>query len=474
MKTQKRFGLFGFALTVVMVLGAVLYNPGATGQIASAAPKAVNCITVGIGLTPAGKQCGDFTLDVKFTQPGGNNGTSNNVARGNHNHLGQTWNGSVPVGLTLVNNGGNGLKSSSTVANGVIGASSSTGDSGVYGENLSGGGFGTAGRAKGTGIAVWGDNLGSGPGVRGNSVGGPGVAGYTSELNTAGVTGWNTNNCASNCGWLGIGVEGHGWIGVSGKGKRFGVVGESSDGDGVYGLANKAGSGGVVGTNTQGNGVIGSSINGVGVYGYTQAGNGLEGHSSSAVSSGVYGENKSGGYGVAGRANGSGTAVLGDNTSTTGWAGYFNGRVRVGTLKVGSGADLAERFEDAHETPSEPGMVMVIDAEHPGKLRMSTSAYDNKVAGIVSGAGEIRTGMILQQDGVMEGNISVAMVGRVYCQAEATSNPIRPGDLLTTSALPGHCMKAADATRANGAIIGKAMTGLDAGKGLVLVLVNLQ
>lgn len=384
MKTQKRFGLFGFALTVVMVLGAVLYNPGATGQIASAAPKVVNCITVGIGLTPAGKQCGDFTLDVKFTQPGGNNGTSNNVARGNHNHLGQTWNGSVPVGLTVVNSGGTGLKISSTVANGVFGASSSTGDSGVYGENLSGGGFGTAGRAKGTGIAVWGDNLGSGPGVRGNSIGGLGVVGFSRDNN------------------------------------------------------------------------------------------GVEGHSSSAISSGVYGENYNGGYGVAGRANLNGTAVLGDNPSSNGWAGYFNGRVRVGTLKVGSGADLAERFEDAHETPSEPGMVMVIDAEHPGKLRISTSAYDNKVAGIVSGAGEIRTGMILQQDGVMEGNISVAMVGRVYCQAEATSNPIRPGDLLTTSALPGHCMKAADATRANGAIIGKAMTGLDAGKGLVLVLVNLQ
>jgi hypothetical protein len=46
--------------------------------------------------------------------------------------------------------------------------------------------------------------------------------------------------------------------------------------------------------------------------------------------------------------------------------------------------------------------------------------------------------------------------------------------LLTTSNTPGHAMKAADAVKAQGAIIGKAMTGLKEGKGLVLVLVNLQ
>jgi hypothetical protein len=35
-------------------------------------------------------------------------------------------------------------------------------------------------------------------------------------------------------------------------------------------------------------------------------------------------------------------------------------------------------------------------------------------------------------------------------------------------------MKAGDAVKAQGAIIGKAMTGLKSGKGLVLVLVTLQ
>jgi len=46
--------------------------------------------------------------------------------------------------------------------------------------------------------------------------------------------------------------------------------------------------------------------------------------------------------------------------------------------------------------------------------------------------------------------------------------------MLTTSATPGHGMKASDPAKAAGAIVGKAMTSLISGKGLVLVLVNLQ
>ena len=51
---------------------------------------------------------------------------------------------------------------------------------------------------------------------------------------------------------------------------------------------------------------------------------------------------------------------------------------------------------------------------------------------------------------------------------------IQPGDRLTTASLLGHAMKATDAGRSPGAVIGKAMTGLDEATGLVLVLVSLQ
>ena len=143
-------------------------------------------------------------------------------------------------------------------------------------------------------------------------------------------------------------------------------------------------------------------------------------------------------------------------------------------LTIRGGADLAERFEVSDEEDVEPGTVMIIDPDNPGHLTASTAAYDTKVAGVVSGAGDVATGLVLSQAGVLEGDTVVAIAGRVYVRAEAISGPIAPGDLLTTSAMPGHAMRAADADRRAGAVLGKAMSGLDSGTGLVLVLVNLQ
>ena len=93
---------------------------------------------------------------------------------------------------------------------------------------------------------------------------------------------------------------------------------------------------------------------------------------------------------------------------------------------------------------------------------------------IISGAGGITPGIKLQQTGVVEGSQNVALTGRVYVLADASRGSIRPGDLLTTSETPGHAMKATDPARTQGAILGKAMSGLDRGRGLVLVLVTLQ
>jgi hypothetical protein len=68
----------------------------------------------------------------------------------------------------------------------------------------------------------------------------------------------------------------------------------------------------------------------------------------------------------------------------------------------------------------------------------------------------------------------VALSGRVYCLADASDGPIAPGDLLTTSDTPGHARRVDDHTRAQGAVLGKALTRLESGRGLVLVLVSLQ
>jgi len=143
-------------------------------------------------------------------------------------------------------------------------------------------------------------------------------------------------------------------------------------------------------------------------------------------------------------------------------------------VQIRGGSDIAENFTATDAITPEAGSVMVIDELAEGKLKLSTTAYDKKVVGIISGAGNVKPGMTLQQDGVLEGDLPVTVVGRVYCKAEALTSPIQAGDLLTTSGLPGYCMKASDNTRTQGAIIGKALGSLKTGKGLVLVLVTLQ
>jgi hypothetical protein len=145
------------------------------------------------------------------------------------------------------------------------------------------------------------------------------------------------------------------------------------------------------------------------------------------------------------------------------------------SITIEGGADLAEPFKMTSGKEAIPeGAVVVIDEQNPGHLKMSDQGYDTHVAGVVSGANGINPGIQMQQQGVLEGGKNVALTGRVYVQADTANGAIKPGDLLTTSITPGHAMKVTDHARAAGAILGKAMTGLSEGKGMVLVLVTLQ
>jgi hypothetical protein len=136
------------------------------------------------------------------------------------------------------------------------------------------------------------------------------------------------------------------------------------------------------------------------------------------------------------------------------------------------GADLAEEFPFSE--PVEPGTLVSIDPNNPGQLRRSRSEYDRMVAGIIPGANEFSTGIILGKGTGNEHAAPVALSGRVYVRAIGTTT-ISPGDLLTSSHVPGYAMAASDMSRTVGATIGKAMTPLEQGEeGLVLVLVNLQ
>ncbi|MBN2071686.1 MAG: hypothetical protein JW814_09545 [Candidatus Krumholzibacteriota bacterium] len=141
-------------------------------------------------------------------------------------------------------------------------------------------------------------------------------------------------------------------------------------------------------------------------------------------------------------------------------------------VEFGEGLDYAEGFDVADDSRIEPGTVLVIDTGTPGKLAVSRRPYDTKVAGIAAGAKGLGSGVRL---GVEQYDCDVALAGRVFCNVDATGCAIEPGDLLTTSAIPGFAMKASDQDASRGAILGKAMERLEQGKkGQILVLVSLQ
>lgn len=136
--------------------------------------------------------------------------------------------------------------------------------------------------------------------------------------------------------------------------------------------------------------------------------------------------------------------------------------------------DVAEAFPSALAASGvAPGSLMSIDPERPGSVRLATRPYDRLVVGVVSGARDYRPGLTLRGLAEIQG-LPLTLTGTTYCLASNANGPIRAGDLLTTSSVPGHAMRATDAGRSRGAIVGKAMEALESSQGLILILANLQ
>jgi hypothetical protein len=237
-------------------------------------------------------------------------------------------------------------------------------------------------------------------------------------------------------------------------------------------------------TTNQGNGVRGEGFQVAGVSGKSEKGFGVEGRgpaagvfgiSSSKDGPGIGGRNFFGGFGVMGVAS-TGAGVYGSATKKGGRAGLFEGDVEVtGDIRL-LNADCAEDFdiasaEGADAATVEAGTVMVLCDE--GALQSSQTAYDKRVAGVISGAGDFKPGLILDKKPTGRPRQPVALMGKVFCKADARYGAIEAGDLLTTSDTPGHAMKAADPMQAFGAVVGKALRGLPEGQGLIPILVSL-
>jgi hypothetical protein len=137
-------------------------------------------------------------------------------------------------------------------------------------------------------------------------------------------------------------------------------------------------------------------------------------------------------------------------------------------------ADLAEQFEIAGAVEAVPGTVMALASD--GTLRPAAKAYDTCVVGVIAGGGRYRPGIVMDHRHAMPGGrrMPVAMVGKVGCRADARYGAIRVGDLLTSSPTEGCAMRAADPARAFGAVIGKALTPLADGVGMVEIVISLQ
>lgn len=214
--------------------------------------------------------------------------------------------------------------------------------------------------------------------------------------------------------------------------------------------------------------VSGSGVTRPGVEGSSAQSNGVHGTSAADGASGVYGDNSGRGYGIAGRSM-QGIGVLGEGGTL---AGRFIGDVEVsGDIRLAD-ADCAEDFDIGVTEAVEPGTVMVLDDR--GALRPSRTAYDKRVAGVVSGAGAFRPGIVLDRHATDRRRMPIALLGKVYCMVDAGYAAVEAGDLLTSSPTAGHAMKAVDATQAFGAVIGKALQPMRAGRGLVPILVTLQ
>ncbi len=159
----------------------------------------------------------------------------------------------------------------------------------------------------------------------------------------------------------------------------------------------------------------------------------------------------------------------GDNTTLSQATIHLNGDSGDIILQ---NADCAEDFEVEDCADAEPGTVMIIGDEL--KLRKSDQAYDKRVAGVVAGAGEYRPGIVLGRRKGLINQLPLALVGRIFCKVDAEQSPISVGDLLTSSPVPGHAMKAQDQMRAFGSVIGKALGNIKSGQGMIPVLVALQ
>jgi hypothetical protein len=229
--------------------------------------------------------------------------------------------------------------------------------------------------------------------------------------------------------------------------------------------------------------------NAAGVMGVSSHGDGVWGYATNSTYRGLYGHNSAGGIAIAGynssnshnlptlylvQADAAGDYVAGAGTygGTRTWRvdrtgkGFFNGGTQTG------GADFAEQIAvEGEEADYQVGDVLVISAEADRTVTRATRPFDTAVVGVYSAQPGFLGGAPDTDDPLA--GIPVAVMGIVPCRVSAENGPIARGDLLVTAATPGHAMRAGENPPV-GAVLGKAFGALEAGTGMIPVLVTLR
>lgn len=130
--------------------------------------------------------------------------------------------------------------------------------------------------------------------------------------------------------------------------------------------------------------------------------------------------------------------------------------------KVTSGADLAENYTGQSDVV--PGEIVAIDRSQNNFLVRATAGTSQQLAGVVSTS----PGLVLGHK--QDGNVELALVGRVPVRMSQSSLPVQTGDMIAVSNDAGKGMKATQA----GWVVGKALEAWTPGseKETVLVLLN--
>jgi hypothetical protein len=174
-----------------------------------------------------------------------------------------------------------------------------------------------------------------------------------------------------------------------------------------------------------------------------------------------------------------GSTTLGGNLKLSTGAGAsitFSDSTVQSTAWTGvlSGGDYAESVDVTGDRAAfEPGDLLVIDTKAHGRFQKASTPYSSLISGVYATKPGV-TGRRQPRSKPSNEEVPMAMVGIVPTKVSTENGPIHDGDLLVSSSTPGYAMKGTDRARMMGAVIGKALAPLEAGSGVIEVLISMQ